>query len=94
MDHLQHLPLVPAHAVPDFVRQLSDSSGVFKVTMFSELLSQKGELLQSQTPLLSSVSGRLADRKSKDADNTEESIRLTCQDISNLDAVLSQQVQT
>lgn len=55
--------------------QFSDPTGVFEVTIFSELLSQYRELLEPGTALLVTVSAQL----------TEENLRLTCQDIETLD---------
>jgi len=53
----------------------SDSSGMFEVTLFSEILSASRELLESGGPLLFEVDSRLED----------EQLRLTCQRISSLD---------
>ncbi|MBA3813288.1 MAG: DNA polymerase III subunit alpha [Alphaproteobacteria bacterium] len=55
--------------------QLSDPTGVFEVTVFSELLSQYRELLEPGTPLLITVS----------AQRSEENLRLTCQGIETLE---------
>lgn len=55
--------------------QLSDPTGVFEVTVFSELLSQHRELLEPGTALLITVS----------AQQTEENLRLTCQGIETLE---------
>lgn len=55
--------------------QLSDPTGVFEVTVFSELLSQYRELLEPGTALLITVS----------AQRTEENLRLTCQGIETLE---------
>jgi len=55
--------------------QLSDSSGVYEVVLFSELLSAHRELLQPGTPLLLTVDTRLE----------PDSIRLTAQAIQPLD---------
>ncbi len=53
----------------------SDASGMFEVTLFSEILSASRELLESGGPLLFEVDSRLED----------EQLRLTCQRISSLD---------
>lgn len=55
--------------------QLSDPTGVFEVTVFSELLSQYRELLNPGTALLMTVS----------AQRMEENLRLTCQSIETLE---------
>jgi DNA polymerase-3 subunit alpha len=55
--------------------QLSDPTGVFEVTVFSELLSQYRELLEPGTALLITVS----------AQRMEENLRLTCQGIETLE---------
>ncbi len=54
---------------------LSDSSGVFEVTCFSETLSASRDLLDAGGPLLLEVDARLED----------EQLRLTCQRIASLD---------
>lgn len=55
--------------------QLSDPTGVFEVTVFSELLSQYRELLEPGTALLMTIS----------AQRFEENLRLTCQAIETLE---------
>lgn len=55
--------------------QLSDSTGVFEVTVFSELLSQYRDLLEPEAALLITVTAQLSD----------ESLRLTCQGIERLE---------
>lgn len=55
--------------------QLSDPTGVFEVTVFSELLSQYRDLLNPGTALLITVS----------AQRFEENLRLTCQSIEALE---------
>ncbi|OJW51421.1 MAG: DNA polymerase III subunit alpha [Alphaproteobacteria bacterium 41-28] len=55
--------------------QLSDPTGVFEVTVFSELLSQYRDQLEPGTALLVTVSVQLSD----------DVIRLTCQDIECLE---------
>jgi DNA polymerase III subunit alpha len=60
--------------------QMSDSSGSFEVTLFSEVLSQSRQLLDSGQPLLVSVDVRAE----------EESLRLTAQKIEPLDRIVAQ----
>ena len=60
--------------------QMSDASGMYEVTLFSELLSAHRELLEPGTPLLVSVDVRL------EPDN----IRLTAQSIQPLDQAAAQ----
>jgi DNA polymerase-3 subunit alpha len=55
--------------------QLSDPTGVFEVTVFSELLSQYREMLEPGMALLITVSVQL----------TDDAIRLTCQGIESLE---------
>jgi DNA polymerase-3 subunit alpha len=55
--------------------QLSDPTGVFEVTVFSELLSQYRNLLEPGTALLMTVT----------AQRMEENLRLTCQGIETLE---------
>jgi DNA polymerase-3 subunit alpha len=55
--------------------QLSDASGMFEVTCFSEVLASARELLEQGGPLLLEVDAQLQD----------EQLRLTCQRISSLD---------
>lgn len=55
--------------------QLSDPTGVFEVTVFSELLSQYRDILEPGTPLLMTIT----------AQKSEENVRLTCQDIEMLE---------
>ncbi len=59
--------------------QMSDTSGVFEVTLFSEILSQSRALLDAGQPLLVTV----------DARAEEESLRLTAQTIESLDSVVA-----
>ncbi|OAN46373.1 DNA polymerase III subunit alpha [Magnetospirillum moscoviense] len=54
---------------------LSDASGMFEVTCFSEVLNTTRELLEAGGPLLLEVDARLED----------EQLRLTCQRIASLD---------
>src|SRR6266404_4626727 len=60
--------------------QLSDTSGVFEVTVFSEMLSQARALLEGGQPLIVTV----------DVRREEESLRLTVQKIEPLDTVVAQ----
>ena len=60
--------------------QMSDASGMYEVTLFSELLSAHRELLEPGTPLLVSVDVRL------EPDN----VRLTAQSIQPLEQAASQ----
>lgn len=55
--------------------QLSDPTGVFEVTVFSELLSQYRELLEPGTALLITATAQLS----------EENLRLTCQGVETLE---------
>ncbi len=55
--------------------QFSDPTGVFEVTVFSEILGQYKEMLEPGTALLVTVSAQL----------TDDSLRLTCQSIENLE---------
>lgn len=64
--------------------QLSDPTGVYEVTVFSELLSQYRDLLQAGQPLLLSVSGRLEG----------EAMRLVAQRLESLDDVMIKSVKT
>ncbi len=57
--------------------QMSDPSGTFEVTLFSEILSQSRALLDSGQPLVVTV----------DVRSEEDSLRLTAQKIEPLDAV-------
>jgi DNA polymerase-3 subunit alpha len=59
--------------------QMSDPSGTFEVTLFSETLSQSRALLDSGQPLVVTV----------DARSEEESLRLTAQKIEPLDTVVA-----
>jgi DNA polymerase-3 subunit alpha len=59
--------------------QLSDMTGVFEVTLFSEVLAQARTLLDSGQPLIVTV----------DVRNEEDSYRLTVQKIEPLDAVVA-----
>jgi DNA polymerase-3 subunit alpha len=60
--------------------QLSDTSGAFEVTMFSETLSQSRGLLEGGQPLIVTV----------DVRREEESLRLTVQKLEPLDTVVAQ----
>ena len=60
--------------------QMSDASGFFEVTMFSEVLAQSRSLLEAGQPLLVTA----------DARAEEESVRLTAQKIEALDGVVAQ----
>ena len=62
--------------------QLSDTSGSYEVTVFSELLSSSRELLRLGTNLLLDVEGR----------SDGESPRLTAQSIRRLEDLASQTV--
>jgi DNA polymerase-3 subunit alpha len=59
--------------------QMSDTSGVFEVTLFSEVLSQSRALLDAGQPLLATVDLRME----------EENLRLTAQRIEALDGVVA-----
>jgi DNA polymerase-3 subunit alpha len=59
--------------------QMSDSTGVFEVTLFSEVLSQSRQLLEAGQKLLVTVDVRAE----------EESLRLTAQRIEALDSVVA-----
>jgi DNA polymerase-3 subunit alpha len=59
--------------------QMSDPSGIFEVTLFSEMLSEARGLLDAGEPLVVTV----------DVRNEEESLRLTAQKIEPLDAVVA-----
>jgi DNA polymerase-3 subunit alpha len=59
--------------------QMSDPSGIFEVTLFSEMLSQARGLLDSGQPLVVTV----------DVRSGEESLRLIAQEIEPLDAVIA-----
>ncbi|MBV8777393.1 MAG: DNA polymerase III subunit alpha [Alphaproteobacteria bacterium] len=58
---------------------LSDTSGVFEITVFSEVLAQARELLDGGQPLIATV----------DVRNEEQSLRLTAQKIEPLDNVVA-----
>ncbi|HYU11305.1 MAG TPA: OB-fold nucleic acid binding domain-containing protein, partial [Stellaceae bacterium] len=60
--------------------QLSDTSGAFEVTLFSEVLSQARALLEGGQPLIVTV----------DVRREEENLRLTVQKIEPLDSVVAQ----
>jgi len=60
--------------------QLSDTSGAFEVTMFSEILAQSRGVLEGGQPLIATV----------DVRREEESLRLTVQKIEPLDTVVAQ----
>ncbi len=64
--------------------QLSDPTGVFEVTVFSELLSQSREMFEPGTALLLTVSAQLSD----------DILRLTCQSIESLDKAMDGGVLT
>ncbi len=55
--------------------QLSEGTGVFEVTVFSELLAQHREMLEPGTALLVNVIAQFSD----------DTVRLTCQGIENLE---------
>ena len=59
--------------------QMSDTSGLFEVTLFSEMLSEVRGLLESGQPLVVTV----------DARSGEESLRLIAQKIEPVDAVVA-----
>jgi DNA polymerase-3 subunit alpha len=59
--------------------QMSDPTGTFEVTLFSETLSQSRALLDSAEPLVVTV----------DVRSEEDSLRLTAQKIERLDAVVA-----
>ena len=59
--------------------QMSDASGVFEVTLFSEVLNQSRQLLDAGQPLLVTV----------DVRSEEETLRLTAQRIEPLDNVVA-----
>jgi len=59
---------------------LSDASGTFEVTVFSETLATSREMIDSGQPLLLTVDARLED----------EQLRLTCQKIESLDQAAAQ----
>jgi DNA polymerase III subunit alpha len=59
--------------------QMSDPSGIFEVTLFSEMLSETRGMLDSGEPLVVTV----------DVRSEEESLRLTAQKIEPLDAVVA-----
>jgi DNA polymerase-3 subunit alpha len=61
--------------------QLSDSSGVYEVTLFSEVLSRSRELLGAEEPLLVAVEARLEGKQP----------RLTVQSLRSLDAVVARE---
>jgi DNA polymerase-3 subunit alpha len=60
--------------------QLSDNSGAFEITLFSEVLGQARSLLDSGQPLIVTV----------DVRREEENLRLTAQKIEPLDNVVAQ----
>jgi len=62
--------------------QMSDASGVFEVTLFSEVLGQSRQLLEAGQPLLVTV----------DVRSEEETLRLTGQRIEALDGVVAHAV--
>jgi len=64
--------------------QISDSSGVFEVMLFSDLLSRCQDLLDGGEPLLVTLEGR------GDAGGGGEGIRLTAQNFEPLDAAVAQ----
>src|SRR6202040_1086106 len=59
---------------------LSDSSGVFEITVFSEVLGQARALIESGQPLIVTL----------DVRREEESLRLTVQKLEPLDGVVAQ----
>ncbi len=59
--------------------QMSDTSGLYELTVFSEVLSQTRQLLDSGQPLLVTVDGRME----------EDTLRLMTQKIEPLDAVVA-----
>src|SRR5207248_9836328 len=59
--------------------QLSDTTGVFEITVFSEVLGQARALLDGGQPLIATV----------DVRNEEDSYRLTAQKIEPLDSVVA-----
>ena len=59
--------------------QMSDPSGMFEVTLFSEMLSQARALLDAGQPLVVTV----------DVRREEENLRLTAQKIEPLDSVVA-----
>ena len=59
--------------------QMSDPSGIFEVTLFSEMLSEARGLLDAGEPLVVTV----------DVRSEDESLRLTAQKIEPLDAVVA-----
>jgi DNA polymerase III subunit alpha len=59
--------------------QLSDTTGVFEITVFSDVLAQSRELLDGGQPLIVAV----------DARSEEQSLRLTAQKIEPLDRVVA-----
>jgi DNA polymerase III subunit alpha len=59
--------------------QLSDTSGVFEITVFSDVLAQSRELLDGTQPLIATV----------DVRSEEQSLRLTAQKIEPLDNVVA-----
>jgi DNA polymerase-3 subunit alpha len=58
--------------------QLSDPTGVFEVTVFSELLSQCRDMLEPGVALLITVSAQL----------TDDTLRLTCQSMESLEKAM------
>jgi len=60
--------------------QMSDASGVFEITLFSEVLAASRQLLESGQPLLVTV----------DIRSEEENLRLTAQRIEPLDRIVAQ----
>jgi DNA polymerase III subunit alpha len=60
--------------------QMSDASGVFEITLFSEVLAVSRQLLESGQPLLVTVDVRAE----------EENLRLTAQKIEPLDRIVAQ----
>ena len=59
--------------------QLSDTSGIFEITVFSDVLGQARELIDGGQPLIVTV----------DVRNEEQSLRLTAQKIEPLDKVVA-----
>ena len=64
--------------------QLSDSTGVFEITVFSELLSQYRDMLEPGNALLITVTAQVSD----------ETVRLTCQSIESLEKATEKGVLT
>ena len=63
--------------------QLSDPTGIFEVTLFSEMLASSREYLEPGTPLLLGV----------EAEQREDQIRYTCTKINPLDEALENKIR-